>query len=121
MDKRSSDCCECKELHDGAIKDVVKNMPDTDTLFDLAELFKIFGDSTRIRIMCALFKHELCVCDLCEVLEMGQSAISHQLRILRTAKLVKVRKDGKSSFYSLDDDHVEKIFELGLKHIMEER
>ena len=97
------------------------NTPDLDILFSLAELFKMFGDTTRIRIMCALFENELCVCDIAEVLGMGQSAVSHQLRLLRTANLVKVRRDGKSSFYSLDDEHIQKIYELGLDHILEKR
>ena len=93
--------------------------PDIDTLFNLAELFKVFGDSTRIRIMWALFHRELCVYDIAQMVEMGQSAVSHQLRILRTAHLVKVRRDGKQSYYSLDDEHVKEIFHLGLEHILE--
>ena len=94
-------------------------MYDVDHIYDLAELFKIFGDSTRLRIMSALLHHELCVCDIADVLEMNQSAISHQLRVLRTAGLIKVRRSGKSAFYSLDDDHVKKIIELGFEHITE--
>jgi DNA-binding transcriptional ArsR family regulator len=101
------------------VEDSLKNMPDIDTLFSLAELFKVFGDTTRIRMMCALFEHELCVCDLAEVVGMGQSAVSHQLRLLRAAHLVRVRREGKSSFYSLADEHVRLIFEQGLNHIME--
>jgi ArsR family transcriptional regulator len=88
-------------------------------LFDLAELFKIFGDSTRIRIMSALFKTEMCVCDIAELMKMTQSAISHQLRILRQSKLVKTRKEGKTVFYSLADEHVMQIFDQGLSHISE--
>lgn len=113
------DMCEEYCIHTDSIKDAKKNMPSLDTLFSLAELFKMFGDSTRIRIMCALFGRELCVCDIAELLNMGQSAISHQLRLLRTASLVKVRRDGKSSFYSLDDEHIYKIFQMGLEHIQE--
>ena len=113
------DICEKTEIHEDIIRDTAAKMPDMDTLFNLAEVFKVFGDTTRIRIMCALFENELCVCDISEILGMGQSAVSHQLRILRNAKLVKVRKDGKSSYYSFDDDHVKKIFELGLAHITE--
>ena len=77
------------------------------------------GDTTRIRIMCVLFQRELCVCEIAELLEMGQSAISHQLRLLRNAHLVKVKRDGKQSYYSLDDDHVQQIYRMGLEHISE--
>ena len=113
------DCCEEQCIHENLIKKSVEGMPDLDTLFSLAELFKVFGDTTRIRIMCALFESELCVCDIAEILGMGQSAISHQLRLLRAAHLVRVRKDGKSAYYSLDDEHVRLIFEQGLNHITE--
>jgi ArsR family transcriptional regulator, lead/cadmium/zinc/bismuth-responsive transcriptional repressor len=114
------DHCDEKCVHNNLVKESLEKMPDLDTLFSLAELFKVFGDTTRIRIMCALFENELCVCDISEILGMGQSAISHQLRLLRTAHLVRVRRDGKSAFYSLDDDHVRLIFEQGLNHIKEE-
>ena len=113
--------CEQECVHPEAVKQARDNAPDIDTLFDLAELFKLFGDSTRIRIMCALFENELCVCDLCSALDMTQSAVSHQLRILKSAHLVKYRKTGKSSFYSLDDDHVKEIYHLGLEHILENK
>lgn len=92
-------------------------MPDTEKLYDLAELFKVFGDSTRIRILCALLNKEMCVYHLSEELEMGQSAISHQLRILRGSGLVKTRRSGKEMYYSLDDDHVRVIFDAGFEHI----
>ena len=98
---------------------VKEALPSLDTLFQLAELFKMFGDSTRIRIMCALFQKELCVCEIADLLEMGQSAISHQLRLLRGAHLVKVRREGKQSYYSLDDAHVREIYLLGLEHVNE--
>lgn len=91
--------------------------PDNNMLYNLAELFKVFGDTTRIRILFSLFHHELCVQDIADKLDMTQSNVSHQLRILKNAKLVKFRKDGKTSYYSLDDDHVEKIFEQGFEHI----
>ena len=100
---------------------VRSDMYDVESVYDLAELFKIFGDSTRLRIMSALLDHELCVCDISEVLEMNQSAISHQLRVLRTAGLIKARRCGKSAFYSLDDDHVKKIIEMGFEHIDEKK
>lgn len=88
-------------------------------LYDLAELFKVFGDSTRIRILSALFDEELCVCDIAEALQMNQSAISHQLKILKNAKLIKNRRDGKQMYYSLADDHVRTILAMGLEHIEE--
>lgn len=116
---KNTDCCEQHLIHNDVVKQTVEHMPDLDTLFSLAELFKVFGDTTRIRIMCALFENELCVCDIAEIVQMGQSAVSHQLRILRNAKLVKVRKDGKSSYYSLNDEHIKKIYEMGLAHINE--
>lgn len=121
MNKQYKDTCEEICIHTDAVAKAKKNMPELDTLFSLAELFKMFGDTTRIRIMCALFESELCVCDIAEVLGMGQSAVSHQLRLLRTANLVKVRRDGKSSFYSLDDEHIQKIYKMGLEHILENR
>ena len=109
----------CGEHEHADLHDVGEMMPDLDTLFRLAELFKMFGDTTRVRIMCVLFQRELCVCEIAELLDMGQSAISHQLRLLRNAHLVKVRRDGKQSYYSLDDDHVREIYLMGLEHIME--
>ena len=98
---------------------VLEKLPDEEILYDVAELFKIFGDSTRIRIICALFETEMCVYDLAACLKMNQSAISHQLRILKANKLVKNRRDGKLMYYSLDDEHVKLIFEAGYDHIME--
>lgn len=92
-------------------------IPDTQTLYSLAELFKVFGDATRIRILAELLDGEKCVYNLSESLEMGQSAISHQLRILRSAGLVRPRRDGKTVYYSLDDEHIEQIYNVGLKHI----
>ena len=109
----------CGEHEHADLHAVEEKMPDLDTLFRLAALFKMFGDTTRVRIMCVLFQRELCVCEIAELLDMGQSAISHQLRLLRNAHLVKVRRDGKQSYYSLDDDHVREIYLMGLEHIME--
>ena len=110
----------CSGEHEHADLNAVKEkIPDLDTLFRLAELFKMFGDTTRIRIMCVLFQRELCVCEIAALLDMGQSAISHQLRLLRSAHLVKVKRDGKQSYYSLDDDHVREMYLLGLEHITE--
>ncbi len=94
-------------------------MVDDEVLYDLAELFKVFGDSTRIRILYAMFDRELCVSDLADRLQLSQSSVSHQLRILKSSKLVKCRREGKSIFYSLDDDHVRKIISMGLEHVEE--
>lgn len=111
--------CECHEIHKDLIEKVTNHMPDEDALYDLAELFKVFGDSTRIRILSVLLGGEMCVCDLAEVLAMNQSAISHQLKILKQAKLVKNRRDGKQVYYSLSDDHVSTILAMGIEHIEE--
>ena len=97
----------------------MNNLPNEDLLFDLSELYKVFGDSTRIKILFALLNSELPVNDIAEKLQMTQSAISHQLRILKTNKLVKSRRDGKSMIYTLDDEHVEKILNMGLAHLSE--
>ena len=95
------------------------DMPDEESLYDLAELFKIFGDTTRIRILYVLFESEMCVCDIAELLHMTQSAISHQLRLLKQFKLVKNRREGKTVYYSLADDHVRSIIGQGMEHIKE--
>ena len=113
------DCCDDVHTHDEVISYVRQEMPDEDTLYDLTELFRILGDSTRIRIIYVLFESEMCVCDIAEVLGMTQSAISHQLRALKTARLVKGRREGKTVFYSLADDHVKTIIHQGLDHISE--
>lgn len=114
------ECCEENVIHEELIQIVHDKMPKEEELYDLAELFKVFGDSTRIRILFVLFESEVCVCDLAEALNMTQSAISHQLRILKQNKLVKSRREGKSIFYSLADDHVRMIINQGLDHIEEE-
>lgn len=106
-------------VHEQTVEQVLREMPDDETLYDLAELFKIFGDTTRIRILYVLFEAELCVCDMAQLLGMTQSAVSHQLRILKGARLVKPRKEGKTVFYSLADDHVRKIIAQGMDHINE--
>ncbi len=111
--------CEVYELHEDKVRDVLEKMPDEDTLCDLAELFKVFGDSTRIRILYALFEADICVCDLAETLHMTQSAISHQLRILKQAKLVGARREGKLVIYFLADDHVRTMIDQGREHIEE--
>ena len=96
-----------------------KSMPAEEEIYYLSEFYKVFGDSTRIRIICALFESEMCVYDLAACLDMTQSAISHQLRILKQANLVKFRRDGKLMYYSLDDEHVKQIFDAGYKHVIE--
>ena len=106
-------------IHKDIVDNVQAKLPNEDTMYDLAELFKVFGDSSRIKILSCLQIQSLCVCDIAEALNMTVSAISHQLRILRQAKLVKANKIGKEVYYSLDDDHVYKIFECGLSHINE--
>jgi ArsR family transcriptional regulator len=111
--------CDCTVLHEDIIEKVRKSMPPEESLYDLAELFKVFGDSTRIRILHALSASEMCVCDIAALLGMTQSAISHQLRVLKQARLVKYRKDGKVIYYSLADDHVNQIFAQGLEHVNE--
>ncbi|MBD5552594.1 MAG: winged helix-turn-helix transcriptional regulator [Lachnospiraceae bacterium] len=119
MADQSIDCCDQIYVHEELVEKVNREMPKEEELYDLAELFKVFGDSTRIRILFVLFEAEVCVCDLAEVLHMTQSAISHQLKILKQAKLVNARREGKSVFYSLADDHVRTIIAQGREHIEE--
>lgn len=119
MQDMELECCEAVQVHEELLKIVSEKMPAEEELYDLAELFKVFGDSTRIRILYVLFEAEVCVCDLAEALHMTQSAISHQLKILKNAKLVKNRREGKSVFYSLADAHVRTIIAQGREHIEE--
>ena len=119
-EEREEIICDCQEIHEDLLKIVNEKMPEETELYDLAELFKVFGDSTRMRILFVLFEAEVCVCDLAEALNMTQSAISHQLRILKQNKLVKSRREGKSVFYSLADDHVRTIVDQGREHIEED-
>ena len=112
-------CCETVEVHEDLLRIVEQTMPEETELYDLAELFKVFGDSTRIRILFVLSSAEVCVCDLARVLNMTQSAISHQLRILKQNKLVKSRREGNSIFYSLADGHVSTIIAQVRDHIEE--
>jgi len=111
--------CQETAVHENELKKVRSRLPDEAELCDLAEFFKIFGDSTRIRILYALYEAELCVCDIAELLSISQSAASHQLALLRTSKLVKYRRDGKTVYYSLDDDHIFSIISQGMEHIKE--
>ena len=118
--KTEIECCSEECVHEDLLKIVNDPMPEETELYDLAELFKVFGDSTRIRILFVLFEAEVCVCDLAEALHMTQSAISHQLRILKQNKLVNSRREGKSIFYSLADGHVRTIIAQGREHIEED-
>ena len=120
MNKEIAECCESREIHEDLLCIVREKMPPEEQLYDLAELFKVFGDSTRMRILFVLFEAEVCVCDLAEALNMTVSAISHQLKILKQSKLVKSRREGKSIFYSLADGHVRTIIDQGLEHVNEE-
>ncbi len=113
------ECCTYMHVHEDIVKHVEEEMPPEETLYDLAELYKVFGDSTRIKILYVLFSSEVCVCDIAQLLGMSLSAISHQLRILKQAKLVRARREGKTVFYSLSDEHVRTIIGQGLDHINE--
>lgn len=119
MNTPQSPCCDITVIHEDIIEKVRGSMPQEEDLFNLAEFFKVFGDTTRIRILYALFQSEMCVCDIAHLLGMTQSAISHQLRVLKQSKLVKFRKDGRVVYYSLDDDHIKAIFDQGYQHIQE--
>lgn len=119
MKERINEVCSCDKPHADAIAEVRKKMPSEDALYDMSELFKVFGDSTRTSILAALSCGELCVCDVCALLSMTKSAISHQLRILRQTKLVKARKSGKEVYYSLADDHIVSIMNMALEHVEE--
>lgn len=121
MTDNEIEVCDFLAIHEDAVKDVVANLPDEDTIFELAELYKIFGDHTRIRILCVLWEHELCVCDIAKLLSMTDSAISHQLRVLKSARLIKYRRDGKTVFYSLADEHVRTLINCAIDHIREEK
>ena len=108
------------QVHPDIVSYVAEKMPEMDDLFEVAELFKAFGDLTRARIICALTQSELCVSDLAVLLEMNQSAVSHQLRLLKQARLVKTRRDGKVRYYSLADEHIQKLFQVAFEHVLEE-
>ncbi|MCH4239519.1 MAG: metalloregulator ArsR/SmtB family transcription factor [Oscillospiraceae bacterium] len=118
-DKNGMERCDFIHVHEDIVKRVQQTVPDEEVLYDLAELFKVFGDSTRIKILYVLFESEMCVCDIAQLLNMNQSAISHQLRVLKQSQLVKYRRDGKTVFYSLADDHVRTILGTGMEHLAE--
>ena len=118
-DRYNVECCDFIHAHEDIVEQVRQRMPGEDALYDLTELFRIFGDSTRVRILYVLLESEMCVCDIAVLLGMTQSAISHQLRALKNARLVKSRREGKTVFYSLTDDHVKTIIDQGLEHVSE--
>lgn len=116
---KNEETCECEVIHDEIVKKVKSTFPKDEMIFDLADFYKIFGDTTRVKILYALDKSELCVCDISALLEMTVSAVSHQLKILRDSNLVKTRREGKVVYYSLADHHVQEIIECGMEHISE--
>ena len=109
--------CDCNIIHKEAVANVLNKLPSTTTFENLAKLFKLIGDPTRCRILFALDNEEMCVCDIANVLKMTKSAVSHQLRLLRHSQIVKTRKSGKEVYYTLDDEHIQKLFEIALEHI----
>jgi Predicted transcriptional regulators len=119
MDNMHAESCEAFCVHTDVTERVRGELPATEELYDLAELFRVFGDTTRIRILYALFEEEMCVCDIAEILSLTPSAISHQLKFLKQFRLVKSRRDGKTVYYSLGDDHVRTIIDIGREHIEE--
>ena len=119
MEHNEMEKCEFMHIHDDVVDKVNESMPDEESLYDLADFFKVFADSTRIKILYALLQTEMCVCDIANVLNASQSAISHQLRLLKQMKLVKFRREGKTIFYSLSDNHIENILNQGMEHIGE--
>lgn len=114
-----AESCEVHHCHKDVVKRVGGQIPVEEDMYDLADFFKVFGDTTRIRILYALRISEMCVCDIADTLNMTQSAISHQLRVLKQMDLVKARRDGKAIYYSLADDHIAVILDVGLEHINE--
>ncbi len=114
---RSEFTCDCNIIHQDVVNDALSKMPDVNTFNKLAELFKLIGDTTRCKILFALDQREMCVCDLANVLNMTKSSISHQLATLRKNEIVKCRKSGKEVYYTLDDEHIVELFEIGLEHI----
>ncbi|MCQ2407935.1 MAG: metalloregulator ArsR/SmtB family transcription factor [Oscillospiraceae bacterium] len=111
--------CDCEIIHEDIVREVQSRQLDRETYISLATLFKLFGDATRVRILHALEQHEMCVCDLAALLGVTKSAVSHQLKSLRLSRLVKYRRDGQNAYYSLADDHVKKILDLGFEHFFE--
>lgn len=119
MGRTEVECCDVTCIHNEVVQKVLEKMPEENLLSELADFYKVFGDATRIKILCVLLESEMCVCDLAAVLGMTQSAISHQLRVLKQMKLVKNRREGKTVFYSLADGHIQLIISQGMEHITE--
>ncbi len=119
MSEMDVELCECHEVHNDIVSEVRAHLPKESLLDDLSEVFKVFGDKTRMKILYILHERELCVCDIAQLLDMNQSAISHQLKVLKQAKLIKNRREGKQMYYSLSDDHVHMMLSMGMEHIME--
>ena len=111
--------CQIDCIHEELVEEIKKEIPKDEILYDLSDFFKTLGDSTRMKILFVLFKTEMCICDIEKLIGMTQSAVSHQLRVLKQARLIKFRKEGKIVYYSLDDEHVKQIFDQGLEHILE--
>lgn len=109
--------CDCNVIHQESVDEALSKMPDNNVFYRLADFFDLIGDTTRCKILFAIDQHEMCVCDLANVLSMSKSSVSHQLGTLRRSGIVKCRKEGKEVYYTLDDEHVCKVFEIGLEHI----
>ena len=119
IDKNNDEKCEVTLIHEDNVKKAINELPDDELIADLSDMFKIFGDQTRVKILMALESGELCVCDIAAVMNMSQSAISHQLRVLKQSNIVKTRRQGKVVYYSISDDHVKEIFEIAIVHVQE--
>ena len=119
IDKFNDEKCEVTLIHEDNVKKAINELPDDELIADLSDMFKIFGDQTRVKILMALESGELCVCDIAAVLSMSQSAISHQLRVLKQSNILKTRREGKVVYYSISDDHVKEIFNMAMVHVQE--
>ncbi|EFH93406.1 metalloregulator ArsR/SmtB family transcription factor [Finegoldia magna] len=119
IDKFNDEKCEVTLIHEDNVKKAINELPDDELIVDLSDMFKIFGDQTRVKILMALESGELCVCDIAAVMNMSQSAISHQLRVLKQSNIVKTRRQGKVVYYSISDDHVKEIFDIAMVHVQE--
>lgn len=119
IDKFNDEKCEVTLIHEDNVKKAINELPDDELIADMSDMFKIFGDQTRVKILMALESAELCVCDIAAVMNMSQSAISHQLRVLKQSNIVKTRREGKVVYYSISDDHVKEIFDMAMVHVQE--
>ena len=113
--------CDCNVMHQDVVANAIKNKPNKENLENLSELFKVIGDLTRLKILWTLDNNEMCVCDIANVLNMTKSSISHQLAVLRENEIVKSRKSGKEVYYTLDDEHISKLYEIGIEHIIHKK